>query len=70
VGPCLLYDTLTAQRCRGFLKSVKPRLLENVPLALRQNLWFQHDGAPAQYGTTTRSGRIQHIQEGGVELEG
>jgi hypothetical protein len=50
VGPCLLPDRLTAQRYRDFLGTVLPELLEDVPLAVRQMLWFQHDGAQAHRG--------------------
>jgi hypothetical protein len=47
VGLYLLPDRLTAQRYRDFLETVLPGLFEDVPLAVRQWLWFQHDGAPA-----------------------
>jgi hypothetical protein len=50
VGPYLLPDKLTAQQYRDFLETVLPGLLQDVPLAVRQRLWFQHDGAPAHYG--------------------
>jgi hypothetical protein len=50
----LLPDRLTAQGYRDFLEIVLPRLLEDVPLAVRQRLWFQHDGDPAQYGEDFR----------------
>jgi hypothetical protein len=46
MGPYLLPDRLTAQRYRNFLET-STGLLEDVPLAVRQRLWFQHDGAPA-----------------------
>jgi hypothetical protein len=36
------------------LKTVLPGLLEDVPLAVRQRLWFQHAGAPAHYGEDVR----------------
>jgi hypothetical protein len=54
VGPYLLLDRLTAQRYRDFLETVLLVLLEDVPLAVRQRLWFQHDGAPACYGEDVR----------------
>lgn len=47
VGPCLLTYRLTAQRLRNFLETIQPWLLENI--SLMQNLWFQHDWAPARY---------------------
>jgi hypothetical protein len=54
VGPYLLRDKLIAQRCSGFLETVLPGLLEDVPVAVRQRLLFQHDGAPAHYGEDVR----------------
>jgi hypothetical protein len=38
----MLPDKTTAQRC-DFLETVLPGLLEDVPQAVRQKLWFQHD---------------------------
>jgi hypothetical protein len=48
VGPYLLPDGLTAQY-HVFLENVVPGLLDDVPLAVRQMLWFQHDGAPVHH---------------------
>jgi hypothetical protein len=39
-------DRLTAQQYHDFLKTVLLRLLEAVPLAVKQRLRFQHSGAP------------------------
>jgi hypothetical protein len=41
VGPYLLPERLTAQRYRDILETVLPGLLEDVPLSVRQGLWFQ-----------------------------
>ena len=30
-----------------FIRDIVPKMLENVPLQVRQRLWFQHDGVPA-----------------------
>ena len=38
-----------------FLRDNLPDLLEDFPLNIRQNIWFQHDGAPPHY-----SRRIRH----------
>jgi hypothetical protein len=54
VGPYLLPDRLTAQRYRDFLETVLPGLPEDVPLAVRQGLWFHQNGAPAHYGEDIR----------------
>jgi hypothetical protein len=40
MSPHLLPDRLTAQRYRDFLETVLPELLEDMPLAMRQRLWF------------------------------
>jgi hypothetical protein len=47
VGTYCLHDRLADQQHRDFLETVLPGLLEDVPLDVRQNLWFQRDGAPA-----------------------
>jgi hypothetical protein len=36
--------------CHDILETVLPELLEYVPLALRQRLWFEHDGPLELYG--------------------
>ncbi|KAG8256305.1 hypothetical protein J6590_071821 [Homalodisca vitripennis] len=33
----------------NFLRDELPNLLDDVPLHLRQNMWFMHEGVPAQY---------------------
>jgi hypothetical protein len=52
--PHLLPDRLTAQRYRDFLETILLGLLADVSLAVRQRLWFQHDGAPAHCGEDAR----------------
>jgi hypothetical protein len=42
VSPYLLPDRLTVQRYRHFLDTVLLSLLADVPIAVRQCLWFQH----------------------------
>jgi hypothetical protein len=54
VGPYLLPDRLTAQRCRDILDTVVSELFEDVSLAETQSLWFQQEGTPAQYGENAR----------------
>jgi hypothetical protein len=43
MGPCTLPDN------HDFLEIVPPELPEDVPLAVRQRLWFQCHEAPAYY---------------------
>jgi hypothetical protein len=38
-------------------KEVLPVLIEDVPLAVRRDKWFQHDGAPAHFSAQTQ----QHL---------
>jgi hypothetical protein len=54
VEPYLLPDRLSAQRYRELLETVLSGLLEDVPPAVRQRLWFQNDGAPAHYRKDVR----------------
>jgi hypothetical protein len=44
VAPCLLHYRLTAEQFRELLETVLPGLLEDVPLTVRQRLWFRQDG--------------------------
>jgi hypothetical protein len=43
----------------NFLREELPDLLDDVPLQLRQNMWFMHDGAPAHYSVAVR----EHLNE-------
>lgn len=54
IGPYLLPNRLGGGNYRTFLCDVLPELLENVPLAVRQRLWFQHDGAPPHFALNVR----------------
>ena len=40
--------------CAGILEHVPHRFLEYVPLHVRQNIWFQHDGAPPHFTRAVR----------------
>ena len=37
-----------------FIRDILPEMLENVPLQVRQRLWFQHDGTPAHFTLDVR----------------
>lgn len=50
LGPHFYDGTLTQDRYLLFLQNEFQDYLDNLPLAARQNLWFQHDGAPAHNG--------------------
>jgi hypothetical protein len=61
ISPYLLSDSLTAQRYCHYQETVLPGLLEDVPLAVRQRLWFQHDWAPEYYGEDVRQWLRWHM---------
>lgn len=46
IGPYFYEGVLHSERYLQFLQEQLPVLLENVPLQLRANMCFQHDGAP------------------------
>jgi len=49
IGPAVLPNHLTGCMCVDFLQNELPLLLDEVPLAKRLHMVFQHDGAPAHY---------------------
>ena len=49
IGPAVLPNRLTGRAYVDFLQNELPLLLEEVPLAKRMCMVFQHDGAPAHY---------------------
>lgn len=46
IGPVIFHERLTGARYRHFLEHELPGLLEDVPLATRHRMYYQHDGAP------------------------
>lgn len=54
VGPYLMPNRLTGQNYEIFLREVLPLQLEDVPLIIRNRMWFQHDGAPAHNSVAVR----------------
>lgn len=54
IGPHFLPNRLNGADYRQFLEEVLPELLEDVPIQLRQNMYFMHDGAPAHFSLVAR----------------
>jgi hypothetical protein len=59
VGNCLvglhvLPHRLTGNHYRDFLLYDLPKLLEDVPPAVRAQMWYMHDGAPAHFSRAVR----------------
>ena len=46
IGPYFFRENLTAERYHNFLNNVISEVLDNMPLNIRRNLWYQLDGAP------------------------
>ena len=54
IGPHVLPGRLNGDGYRQFLENHLPSLLEDVPLDVRQRMWFLHDGAPPHFSLTAR----------------
>jgi len=54
IGPYLLPPRLTGPTYLIFLEHVLDPFLEGVPLNVRQEMWFQHDGAPPHFSLDVR----------------
>lgn len=54
IGPFFLPGRLTGEIYRRFLEEDLPTLLEEVPIQLRQQMLFMHDGAPAHFSLVAR----------------
>lgn len=55
IGPFILPDRMDGMQYLNFLQNDLPELLEEVPLNIRQNMWFLHDGAPPHYRLEVRN---------------
>lgn len=54
VGPFFFQENLNRFLYADLLKNELPRLLEDIPLQLRLNMWFQQDGCPAHTSVIAR----------------
>jgi hypothetical protein len=54
IGPYLVPLRLSGDIYLTFLQEILPELLEVVPLEVRREMWFQHDGAPAHFTNVVR----------------
>jgi hypothetical protein len=54
LGLHVLQHRLTGSHYRDFLVYDLPKLLEDVPLAVRARMWYMHDGAPALISRAVR----------------
>lgn len=49
IGPFIFQERLTGEAYLQFLQEELPTLLEDVPLATRRRMYFQHDGTPPHF---------------------
>jgi len=49
IGPSVFDNNLTENTFEAFLRNELPGLLEDFPLMIRSQMYFQHDGAPPHY---------------------
>ena len=54
LGPIFLPPTLNGNNYTQFLETQLPILLEDVPLQIRNQMWFMQDGAPAHFSRIAR----------------
>lgn len=55
IGPVVLPARLNGEMYLNFLQDTLPGLLEDLPLLLRGNMWFLHDGAPPHFTLNVRN---------------
>lgn len=54
LGPYVLPERLNGATYLDFLVNVLPEYLDVVPLDIRRQMWFMHDGAPAHFTGAVR----------------
>jgi len=63
IGPHVLPNRLNQETFFDFLQEILPVLLEDVPLATREVMWFQLDGAPAHFDRSVRQFLNAHYSQ-------
>ncbi|KAK3925136.1 LOW QUALITY PROTEIN: Transposable element Tc1 transposase [Frankliniella fusca] len=54
IGPYVWPNNVTEEEYADFLNHELPHLLENLPLEVRRDMWFQQDGHPAHTSLAAR----------------
>jgi len=54
IGPFVFDNNLTGNTYEAFLRQELPGLLEDIPLMIRSQMYFQHDGGPPHYTRRVR----------------
>ena len=55
VGPYILPDRLDGLAYKYFSEHVLPDLMDDIPYEIRQNMYFQHDGAGSHFANIVRA---------------
>jgi len=55
IGPVILPQRLTGQIYLDHLENTLPYLLHALPLQIRREMWFMHDGAPPHFSVAVRN---------------
>lgn len=55
IGPFLFPERLNGEIYQHFLTNHLVDLLDDVPLNIRQQMWYQHDGAPCHFSQQVRT---------------
>lgn len=55
IGPYFLPDNLDGESYENFLRGDLGDLLDDLPLNLTRDMWFQHDGCPAHFRRSVRA---------------
>lgn len=69
IGPHRLPARLNGDTYLAFLQDILPGLMEDIPLALRQRMWFQQDGAPPHFDLRVRE-YLLNVFQGRVIMRG
>lgn len=54
IGPFIFHQRLNGAAYLNFLRNHLPLFLDEVPLNIRRNMFFQHDGCPAHFAENVR----------------
>lgn len=54
IGPVELPARLNGRQYANFLQNDLPELLEDIPLHVRRDMFYQHDGASARFSVSAR----------------
>lgn len=55
IGPVILPHRLNGETYLDHLQNTLPDLLDDLPLVLRRDMWFMHDGAPPHFTLNVRN---------------